>query len=99
VLVDRLWPRGVTKERARIDRWARDVTPSPALRRWYGHRPHRFPEFVRRYRVELARDQARVELKALRKAASSTGITLLTATRDVGRSAAAVIAETLRQGT
>jgi uncharacterized protein YeaO (DUF488 family) len=59
VLVDRLWPRGITKERARLDRWARDVAPTPALRRWYGHRSERFPEFARRYRAERGRNWRR----------------------------------------
>jgi uncharacterized protein YeaO (DUF488 family) len=97
VLVDRLWPRGITKERARLDRWAKGAAPSPALRRWYGHRPERFAEFARRYREQLGQDQAGAELEALRKAANRTTLTLLTATRDVERSGAAVIAETLRR--
>ena len=54
VLVDRLWPRGVSKERARLDEWARELAPSAELRTWFGHDPERFAEFERRYRAELA---------------------------------------------
>ena len=54
ILVDRLWPRGLTKEKAKIDFWAKEVAPSNALRRWYAHEPERWPEFQRRYAAELA---------------------------------------------
>ena len=54
ILVDRLWPRGLTKEKAEIDFWAKEVAPSNALRRWYAHEPERWPEFQRRYAAELA---------------------------------------------
>ena len=53
VLVERLWPRGVSKQRARIDHWAKEVAPATGLRRWYGHDPARWEEFQRRYRAEL----------------------------------------------
>lgn len=53
VLVERLWPRGVSKARLRLDEWAKDVAPSPELRRWFGHEPARWPEFKRRYFAEL----------------------------------------------
>lgn len=53
VLVDRLWPRGVRKETMRLDRWAKEVTPSPALRQWFGHQAERFPQFEAAYRAEL----------------------------------------------
>jgi uncharacterized protein YeaO (DUF488 family) len=55
VLVDRLWPRGLTKEKAHIDLWLKDIAPSPELRVWFGHAPERFAEFGRRYRAELKR--------------------------------------------
>jgi uncharacterized protein YeaO (DUF488 family) len=99
VLVDRLWPRGMSKERAGLDHWARDIAPSGRLRRWYGHRPERFPEFKRRYQDELVRHPANGALEALRDAAGSTTLTLLTATRNLELSAATVVAEMLRQGT
>ena len=53
VLIDRLWPRGVSKERARLDEWAKELAPSDELRRWFGHVPERFPEFAGRYTAEL----------------------------------------------
>jgi len=69
VLVDRLWPRGLSKRKARVDHWLRDIAPSTALRKWYGHDPKRWTEFQRRYRIELKREPEAVkELKALLKA-------------------------------
>jgi uncharacterized protein YeaO (DUF488 family) len=65
VLVDRLWPRGVRKESARLDSWLKDVAPSPTLRRWFDHRPERFAEFGRRYRQELKTNAAFEELLKL----------------------------------
>lgn len=53
VLIDRLWPRGVSRQRAKLDEWARELAPSDELRRWFGHLPERFPEFAQRYRAEL----------------------------------------------
>jgi uncharacterized protein YeaO (DUF488 family) len=96
VLVDRVWPRGLTKEAARADEWIKDVAPSTPLRRWYGHRPERFAEFRRRYLVELAGQQPGAALNRLRNLARSRRLTLLTATRDIDRSQAAVLAEQLR---
>jgi len=71
ILVDRLWPRGVKKADAAIDFWLRDIAPSAELRRWFGHRPERWPEFRRRYLAEL---QERPELiEEIRKAAEQSG--------------------------
>jgi uncharacterized protein YeaO (DUF488 family) len=95
VLVDRVWPRGVRKDDAPWQRWLREVAPSTELRRWYGHDPDRFAEFADRYRAELADDEhadAVAELRAL----AEDGVTLLTATKDVEHSHAAVLADTLR---
>ncbi len=84
VLVDRLWPRGLSKERARLDLWLREVAPSTQLREWYGHRPDRQPEFERRYRQELAGSEG---LETLVQVCSEHPIvTLLTATRDIALS-------------
>jgi uncharacterized protein YeaO (DUF488 family) len=95
LLVDRLWPRGLSKEKARIDEWVKDVAPSDGLRRWYGHEPARFAEFRRRYADEL-REPIRAEaLARLAEAASHGTITLLTATKDAARSQAAFLAEWL----
>ncbi|GBC87858.1 hypothetical protein HRbin12_01876 [bacterium HR12] len=98
VLVDRLWLRGMTEEGARLDRWAKELAPSPELRRWYGHRPERFEGFAQRYREELSRPEARSALEELRALARRGTLTLLTATRDVERSGARVVAEVLRRG-
>ena len=95
VLVDRLWPRGVAKERLPLDRWAKDVAPSTELRTWYGHRPERFEEFRRRYLAELQTPPAADVLEDLRLAARQGGLTLLTATRDVPHSGAAVLAQAI----
>ncbi len=95
VLVDRLWPRGVKKAEAAIDDWARDIAPSTDLRRWYGHRPDRFDEFARRYRAELAAEPAASAVTGLVTRLRQGPVTLLTATRDVERSGAAVLAEHL----
>jgi uncharacterized protein YeaO (DUF488 family) len=95
VLVDRLWPRGVKKAEAAIDEWARDVAPSDDLRRWYGHQPGRFDEFARRYRAELAAAPAAGAVTGLVARLRQGPVTLLTATRDVEHSGAAVLAEHL----
>jgi uncharacterized protein YeaO (DUF488 family) len=94
-LVDRLWPRGVKKAEAAIDEWARGVAPSDDLRRWYGHQPDRFDEFARRYRAELAAAPAAGAVAGLVTRLRQGPVTLLTATRDVDRSGAAVLAEHL----
>jgi uncharacterized protein YeaO (DUF488 family) len=95
VLVDRIWPRGLAKARAGIDEWAKDVAPSTELRRWYGHEPARFEEFRRRYQAELAEPQRQAAVRHLRELAGSGPLTLVTATRDLDHSQAAVLAEHL----
>ena len=99
VLVDRVWPRGMSKNAAHLDEWIKDAAPSTSLRRWYGHRPERFIEFRRRYLAELADAQPAAALSRLRQMARSRRVTLLTATRDVDHSQAAVLAEQLRDHT
>jgi uncharacterized protein YeaO (DUF488 family) len=96
VLVDRIWPRGLAKAKAGIDEWAKDVAPSTELRRWYGHDPARFEEFRRRYRAELAEPQRQAALRQLQELARSGPLTLVTATRDIDHSQAAVLVEHLR---
>ena len=66
VLVDRVWPRGVSKERADLREWCKDVAPSTALRQWYGHDPEKFAEFARRYRAELGAPGPAAALAGLR---------------------------------
>ena len=95
VLVDRIWPRGLSRDAARLDGWVRDVAPSTALRRWYGHRPELFTEFRRRYLAELAEAQPAAALDGLRDLARTSTVTVLTATRDIDHSHAAVLARTL----
>lgn len=96
VLVDRIWPRGMTKARAALDEWCKDVAPSHELRTWYGHQPGRFEEFARRYRLELE-DPGRAEALAhLRGLAQNRQLTLLTATRRPEISEAAVLAALLQ---
>ena len=95
VLVDRLWPRGLSKDRARLDSWSKAVAPSDELRRWYGHRPERSAEFGRRYRAELDEPERAAELEHLRDLAASGTLTLLTATRDIDLSHAPVLARLL----
>lgn len=97
VLVDGLWPRGMTKDEAQLDRWARDVAPSRELRRWFGHDPDRFEEFVELYRSELDEDEREEILDDLADVAEEGPLTLLTATRDVDHSHARVLAEELRR--
>lgn len=96
VLVDRVWPRGVTKAAVRFDEWVKDIAPSTQLRRWYGHRPERFTEFRRRYLIELGDAQPAAIVDRLRKLARTRPVTLLTATRDVEHSQAAVLVDLLR---
>jgi uncharacterized protein YeaO (DUF488 family) len=97
ILVDRLWPRGLRKQDLAHDAWLKDVAPTGDLRTWYGHRPERFEGFARRYRKELRSGAPADALEQLRKKAGSRTLTLITATRDVERSGAAVLAETLRE--
>ncbi|HZJ10856.1 MAG TPA: DUF488 family protein [Trueperaceae bacterium] len=89
VLVDRLWPRGVTKERAAIDWWAKNLAPSQELRKWYGHRPERFEEFKERYEEEVAGNP---ELVRLRELSNAETVTLIYAAKDEVRNQAAVLA-------
>jgi uncharacterized protein YeaO (DUF488 family) len=92
VLVDRVWPRGLSKDKAQLDEWCKDVAPSTELRRWYGHDPDRFAEFSRRYRAELGKPEQRAALDHLREVARDRPVTLLTATKEVAISQAAVLA-------
>jgi uncharacterized protein YeaO (DUF488 family) len=95
VLVDRLWPRGLTKEAAALDRWLREVAPSTELRKWYGHDPALYDEFNARYRAELAESPAAEALASLRDLHEQGPIVLLTASKTIDISHAAVLAELL----
>jgi uncharacterized protein YeaO (DUF488 family) len=96
VLVDRLWPRGLAKDAGKVDEWVRAVAPSDDLRRWYGHEPGKFPEFRRRYEAELREGEQAGALRHLRDLVREGPVTLVTATRDVEHSQAAVLVERLR---
>lgn len=96
VLVDRIWPRGMTKEKADLDEWCKQAAPSTALRKWYGHDPERFDEFSHRYREELTEPERAEAVAHLRGLTSDRTLTLLTATKNADMSEAAVLAELLR---
>ncbi len=98
VLVDRLWPRGVSKAQAAIDEWLQDAAPSTELRRWYAHDVDRFDEFARRYRAELRRSPASGAVEHLLELRRAGPLTLVTATRDLEHSGAAVLLERVRRG-
>ena len=94
ILIDRLWPRGLSKAELKIDAWPRQLTPSTGLRKWYGHEPARFAVFRRRYRAELAEHAH--DLEALRAMVKGRAATLITATREVDLSHAVVMREILQ---
>jgi len=96
VLIDRLWPRGVSRERAKLDEWARELAPSTELRKWFGHEPSRFQEFRRRHIEELRKERPR--LAELRRRARNGTLTLVYAAHDAEHNDAVVLAEVLRRG-
>ena len=93
ILVDRLWPRGISKDEAHLDEWAKELAPSPTLRRWFGHDPERFEEFRLRYRDELT--PRGEDLAKLRRRACREVVTLVYAARDTEHNGAVVLAELL----
>ncbi|MEC3916774.1 DUF488 domain-containing protein [Nocardia sp. CDC160] len=98
VLVDRLWPRGISKQQAGIDDWVKEVTPSNELRKWYHADPEtRRAEFERKYRIELTDHAARQGLARLRQEAAEGPLTLVTATKDPEHSHVPVLIEELRE--
>lgn len=97
VLVDRIWPRGMSKDRAQLDEWCKQIAPSTELRKWYGHDPARFDEFSHRYQAELTDPDRAAALTHLRDLArNKTMLTLLTATKDYEISEAAVLAQLVK---
>jgi uncharacterized protein YeaO (DUF488 family) len=98
VLVDRIWPRGVTKARAHLNEWCKDISPSTELRKWYSHDPALFEEFARRYRDELSESPRAAALAHLRELAKGQTLTLLTATKNADLSEAAVLADLVSSG-
>lgn len=97
VLVDRIWPRGMTKARAQLDEWCKDIAPSTELRSWYRHDPKLFDEFARRYREELTESGRADALTHLRDLTKKHTLTLLTASKAVDISEAAVLADLLAE--
>ena len=97
VLVDRLWPRGLSQERAHIDLWLKEIAPSTELRRWYGHDPEKFAEFRKRYEAELAAAPAKDALAQLHEMAQRGPLTLVFAAHDSEHSNAAVLRALLTQ--
>lgn len=97
VLVDRLWPRGLSKDAAHVDDWMKELAPSDELRRWFGHEPERFAEFRRRYREELKREPARSQLAELARRAARETVTLLFGAKDVEHNNAVVLSEEIEQ--
>ncbi len=95
VLVDRLWPRGVKKEALPLDAWAKDIAPSPELRRWFGHDPDRFGEFARRYHGELRAERARERLADLTRRAATGTVTLVYGAHDEEHNGAVVLRDAL----
>ena len=95
VLVERLWPRGLSKDHAHVNAWLREIAPSHELRKWYGHDPARFAEFRRRYEAELAAEPARSALAHLRELAAREHVTLVFAAHDAELSNTAVIRDLL----
>lgn len=96
ILIDRLWPRGVSKEKAALDDWMKDIAPSTGLREWFGHDPKRWPEFQRRYRAEL--HQHTQELDRIRSLAKTQTVTLVYSAHDEEHNDAVVLKEVLMQG-
>ena len=95
ILVDRLWPRGLTKERAKVDLWVKEIAPSDALRKWFGHEPEKWPEFAKRYRSELAKKKDL--LKEVKKLEREHGtVTMLYGRKDEKQNQAVLIASALK---
>lgn len=96
VLVDRLWPRGVSKEKAALDEWLKDLGPSTELRKWFGHDPERWEEFQRRYRAEL-KDRAE-DLDHIRELMKEGTVTLVYGARDEEHNEAVILRDVLLNG-
>ena len=96
ILIDHVWPRGISKERAHLDEWARELAPSDELRRWFDHVPERFDEFRSRYRDELKAQGDRID--ALHRRAENGRLTIVYAARDEAHNNAVVLAELIRDG-
>ena len=96
ILVERLWPRGVSREKAALDHWVKDIAPSPELRKWYGHVPEKWPEFRERYRAEL--DENASVVMELRVICDAGPVTFVFAAKDEVRNSATVLRTYLQEG-
>ncbi len=96
ILVDRLWPRGLTKAKAKVDLWLKDISPSTELRKWFGHEASRWQEFKRRYSTELKRNNK--ELSALEQLTKTASVTLVYGAKDEQHNGAVVLKEFLERG-
>lgn len=97
ILVDRLWPRGIRKEDLHYDLWEKDLAPTPALRKWFGHDPSRWKEFHEKYRQELSKPEVQERLKAVIKEAGKRNITLLYGARDAEHNHALILADAFKK--
>ena len=95
ILVDRIWPRGVTKEKAHVDEWRKDLAPSDALRQWFRHDPEKWEEFRRRYRAELQKAGKWADLRAIAERAKKRNVTLVFSAKDETRNQAVALKEML----
>lgn len=95
ILVDRLWPRGLSKEEAHIDAWLNEVAPSNELRKWFGHDPEKFAEFRHRYEAELSTEEGRQAFAKLRDLSKQGPVTLVFAARDTQHNNAVVLRDML----
>ncbi|HUI63778.1 MAG TPA: DUF488 domain-containing protein [Bacteroidota bacterium] len=98
VLVDRLWPRGVSKSRAAVSLWLKEIAPTGSLRIWFGHRPERWNTFRSRYQKELQEPERKVALEHLRALSRRGTISLIYAAKDTRHNSAVVLAGMLRRG-
>ncbi len=97
ILVDRVWPRGMSKEKAQIDEWLREIAPSDALRKWFGHKPERWADFQRKYQEELGEPSKAGLVQRLRGLSRRRKVTLLYGARDSEHNQAVALSKLLRK--
>ena len=98
VLVDRLWPRGLSRDKVKVDQWIREIAPSNVLRKWFGHDPSRWAEFRERYRKELDEPERKRILETLKEKARSGTLTLVYGAKDPAHNQAVVLMDTIIEG-
>lgn len=97
ILVDRLWPRGVSKEKARLDEWLKDIGPTDELRKWFDHDPNKFADFKSRYKEQLKSEKRAEALRKIKRLAEEKQTTLLTASKEETYNHAQVIREVIKK--